>query len=106
MSTRSVCSGTPWRSSKVTSDGRCAALTSANAGSACDGEARAAEHEGDDGPSRNALHGPTSIGAFGVSPKRSGAYIASTRVGGRANRPGLLRRMLYSTTCLPRGRYS
>ena len=30
--------------------------------------------------------------AFGSSPKLSGAYIASTRVGGSANLPGLLRR--------------
>ena len=52
------------------------------------------------------VHGPTSMAAFGVSPKLSGAYIASTRVGGSANLPGLLRRTLYSTTCLPRGRYS
>ena len=40
---------------------------------------------------------------FGDSAKLSGAYIASTREGGSANRPGLFRRTVYSTTCLPRG---
>ena len=52
------------------------------------------------------IHGATSIAAFGASPKLSGAYIASTRVGGRAKRPGLFSRTLYSKTCLPFGRYS
>ena len=52
------------------------------------------------------LHGATSIPALGDSPKLSGAYIASMRDGGSAKRPGLLRRTVYSTTCLPRGRYS
>ena len=37
MSTRTVWIGTPWRSSSVTSDGRWAALTSANVGSASAG---------------------------------------------------------------------
>ena len=53
-----------------------------------------------------ACHGATATTAFGASPKVSGAYIASTRVGGNANRPGLLRRTVYSITCLPFGRYS
>jgi hypothetical protein len=33
-------------------------------------------------------HGATSIASFGRSPMRSGAYIASTRVGGSSKRPG------------------
>jgi hypothetical protein len=55
---------------------------------------------------RGALHGAISTGAFGASPKLSGAYIASTRVGGNVKRPGLLSRTVYSTTCLPRGSIS
>jgi len=51
-------------------------------------------------------HGATSMPGFGDSPKLSGAYIASTREGGSAKRPGLFRRTVYSTTCLPRGMYS
>ena len=51
-------------------------------------------------------HGDTSIAPFGISPKLSGAYIASTRDGGNANLPGLFKRTVYSTVCLPRGRYS
>ena len=43
------------------------------------------------------------IAAFGASPKLSGAYIASTRVGGSANWPGLFSRSVYSITSLPRG---
>ena len=52
------------------------------------------------------FHCATSTAAFGDSPKLSGAYIASTRVGGNANVPGLFSRTVYSITCLPRGRYS
>ena len=51
-------------------------------------------------------YGATSMPGFGDSAKLSGAYIASTREGGSANRPGLFRRTVYSTTCLPRGMYS
>ena len=36
----------------------------------------------------------TSHVAFGVSPNRSGAYSASTRVGGSSNVPGWFRRMV------------
>ena len=133
LSTRSVWIGTPWRSSRVMSEGRCEALTSANDGRACAAKDAVASTSaastltpalsrkrervqcslapvlrGEGGVRGRAqrAHGPTSIDAFGVSPKLSGAYIASTRVGGSANVPGLLRRTLYSTTCLPRGRYS
>jgi hypothetical protein len=48
-------------------------------------------------------HGCTSQAALGSSPNDSGAYMASTRVGGRPKRPLVLRRSVYSTTCLPRG---
>ena len=106
-----VWSGAPWRSSSVTSDGRCAALTSANVGSACAAPRRAAPRAQRGERARrerraraSAHHGATSTPAFGNSPKISGAYIASTRVGGSAKRPGLFRRTVYSTTCLPRGR--
>ena len=45
----------------------------------------------------------TAIAAFGDSPNISGAYIASTRVAGSRNWPGLLRRTVYSTTQRPFG---
>src|SRR3954468_9499674 len=48
-------------------------------------------------------YGCTVTGAFGSSPNISGAYIASTRVGGNSKRPGLFRRTVYSTTQLPLG---
>lgn len=43
---------------------------------------------------------------FGASPNISGAYIASTRVGGSENSPTLFRRMVYSIFTMPLGRYS
>ncbi len=45
----------------------------------------------------------TLIGAFGIAPNISGLYIASTRVGGRLNWPGLFKRTVYSTLHLPFG---
>jgi hypothetical protein len=44
--------------------------------------------------------------AFGASPNISGAYIASTRVGGRAKSPTLFRRTVYCIFTTPLGRYS
>ena len=44
--------------------------------------------------------------AFGASPNISGAYIASTRVGGSAKSPTLFRRTVYSIFTTPLGRYS
>src|SRR5262249_6195532 len=52
---------------------------------------------------RGPPHGPTSTSTFGISPNISGEYIASTRVAGRSNRPGLLRRTVYSTENFPFG---
>ena len=46
---------------------------------------------GDGGPDER-LHGITTQSAFGSSPNCSGWYIASTRVGGRRNVPGVLSR--------------
>src|SRR5262245_18921591 len=45
----------------------------------------------------------TVTAAFGNSPSISGAYIASTRVAGRSNVPGLLSRTVYSTVQRPFG---
>ena len=56
-------------------------------------------------PTSNA-HQRTSKVKLGVSPKVSGAYMASTLVGGKANRPEALSRIVYSATCLPRGSHS
>ena len=50
-----------------------------------------------------ALHGFTATDAFGVAPNISGAYIASTRVAGRSNRPGLFSRTVYSSLKRPLG---
>ena len=91
-----VWTGAPWRSSSVTSDGRCAAFTSANVGSGAGaGRARRARPSSATHAAQRARDRFTArprSRAFGASPKLSGAYIASTRVGGSANRPGLLRR--------------
>ena len=53
-----------------------------------------------------ACHRPAStcIASLGDSPYISGAYMASTRVGGRPKRPTLFRRTVYSTWVLPLGR--
>ena len=48
-------------------------------------------------------HGATVSVALGCSANISGAYKASTRVGGSENVPGLLRRSVYSTVHLPFG---
>ena len=48
-------------------------------------------------------YGCTTSGAIGVSPKISGAYIASTRAGGNSNVPTLFRRTVYSTLHWPCG---
>lgn len=48
----------------------------------------------------------TFIRAFGTSPNISGAYIASTRLGGSAKSPTLFRRTVYSIFTTPLGRYS
>src|SRR6185436_3407913 len=48
-------------------------------------------------------HGLTVTAVFGNSPNISGAYIASTCVGGNSKRPALFRRTLYSTTHVPFG---
>jgi hypothetical protein len=45
----------------------------------------------------------TTIGSFGSIPNISGAYIASTRVAGMLNLPGLLSRAVYSTDQVPFG---
>jgi hypothetical protein len=45
--------------------------------------------------------GSTTISAFGISPIISGAYSASTRVGGKWNEPLWLRRRVYSTVQAP-----
>ncbi len=50
-------------------------------------------------------HGTTRSASCGSSPKLSGAYIASTRVGGIANTPSWLRRSVYSTSTRPFGTY-
>lgn len=44
--------------------------------------------------------------AFGASPYISGAYIASTRLGGSAKSPTLLSRTVYCTFTTPLGKYS
>ena len=44
--------------------------------------------------------------ALGVSPNISGAYIASTRLGGSENSPALFRRTVYSILMTPLGTYS
>lgn len=49
---------------------------------------------------------PTFTRAFGHSPNISGAYIASTRLGGRAKSPTLFNRTVYSIFTTPLGRYS
>ena len=56
----------------------------------------------DDGAS-NRITARTFHATFGISPNISGAYIASTRVAGRLNVPGLLRRTVYSVTNVPFG---
>ena len=48
----------------------------------------------------------TVTGAFGDSPNISGAYIASTRDGGRAKLPALFSRIVYCIRTTPLGRYS
>ncbi len=48
----------------------------------------------------------TAIGALGSWPRMSGEYIASTRVGGRLNRPVPFSRTAYSVTNRPRGTHS
>lgn len=54
-----------------------------------------------------AISAPQSLSTIirppGTSPNTSGAYIASTRVAGRAKSPALLRRTVYSTEKLPLG---
>jgi hypothetical protein len=54
------------------------------------------------------FHRPASTftRAFGASPNISGAYMASTRLGGRAKSPTLFRRKVYSILTVPLGRYS
>ena len=44
--------------------------------------------------------------AFGASPNISGAYSASTRLGGSAKSPALFRRTVYCIVTVPLGRYS
>lgn len=51
-------------------------------------------------------HFPISNIPFGASPYSSGAYIASTRVGGRLKAPSLFRRRVYSVRWRPRGSQS
>ena len=53
----------------------------------------------------DALHGAASTvtAGMGSSPSISGAYIASTRVGGRLNVPGLSSRSVYSSVQRPLG---
>ena len=48
----------------------------------------------------------TRTGALGDSPNISGAYSASTRVGGSAKLPALFRRIVYWSFTLPSGKYS
>ena len=48
-------------------------------------------------------YGATVTEEFGKSPNISGAYIASTRVGGSSKRPALFSRKVYSTTQAPLG---
>src|SRR5581483_7190558 len=48
-------------------------------------------------------YGSTVTASFGSMPNISGAYIASTRVGGNTKRPGLFSRRVYSTLQLPLG---
>ncbi len=64
---------------------------------------RDAEHERRPRAQRAASHGRTLSGAFGSSPYISGAYSASTRVGGSCSSPALLRRTLYSSVKPPFG---
>src|SRR5262249_42533581 len=58
-----------------------------------------------DGPGESLKSAPhrTSRGELGSSPNVSGAYSASTRVGGSWKVPGWLSRMTYSTTKRPFG---
>jgi len=51
---------------------------------------------------RQSGYGFTSNVAFGVSPKISGEYIASTRVAGKLKVPTLFKRTIYSVVQLPR----
>ena len=44
-------------------------------------------------------------GGLGISPNTSGAYKASTREAGKANRPALFSRRVYSTLTLPWPKY-
>jgi hypothetical protein len=64
--------------------------------------ARRSEHAAP-GAEAPPTHGCTLQTALGTSPNISGAYIASTRVAGRLNAPGLLRRTVYSVTKRPFG---
>ena len=57
------------------------------------------ETNGEDGSPQGLI----SSAAFGISPNISGAYIASTRVGGKPNLPTLFRRTVYSMLNLPFG---
>ncbi len=43
---------------------------------------------------------------WGAAPNISGAYSASTRLGGSAKSPALFRRTVYSTVTVPWGRYA
>jgi hypothetical protein len=53
------------------------------------------------------VHGCTTLNrALGASPNTSGAYMASTRVGGKPNSPALFNRTRYSTLNEPLGRYA
>ena len=53
----------------------------------------------------NSLHRDctTLTRAFGASPNISGAYSASTRLGGKAKSPTLFRRTVYSMVTVPLG---
>ena len=57
---------------------------------------------------RNDAHhrASTFTRALGASPIISGAYIASTRLGGKENSPTLFRRTVYSILTTPLGKYS
>src|SRR5262245_10931543 len=61
--------------------------------------------ESPQGFSQKPLHGagPTTTASLGTSPSISGAYMASTRVAGSRNVPGLFKRTVYSTTHEPFG---
>ncbi len=124
-STRSSDSAAPWRSTSSASDDTNAARTPAKPGSdsgaAADratGAIASATNAAMRNPARNPACGPERAGvlpggdavmatpstrAFGASPNISGAYIASTRVGGSRKLPGLLSRTVYSTTKRPFG---